>query len=147
MYLFSKWLSAALSEVDLLGASENDFGTHSFRKGIASYCAGMLDGPPVVSIFLRAGWSLGQVQDRYFHYVPGGDQLIARLACGLNYHDGGQFAVLPPHFGQCPLTTEEWSEVLPGYDNLSVNFQGCLPYLLASLVHHWDWLNEKNDEG
>ncbi len=56
----------ALAAMGYVNASVigEDFGTHSFRKGVASYVAGVIGGPGIVAIFLRAGWSLGQVLDR-----------------------------------------------------------------------------------
>ena len=51
---------AWLSESDLarLGGEKKQLGTHSVRKGAASYCTGMVNGPSTVQVFLRAGWSL-----------------------------------------------------------------------------------------
>jgi hypothetical protein len=142
--LFSKWLGTALKKIPDLGFCESDFGTHSFRKGIASFCAGFIGGPSVIAIFLRAGWSLGQVQDRYITYSDGGDQLCGRVAAGLNFNEGSKFSVLPPHFeGSDVLSDEEWNIICPSYRKHEVGFQSCLPYMLASIVWHWGWLNEK----
>ena len=47
-------------------------GTHSFRKGVASFLASCPDGPGAISIFLRAGWTLGAVQSRYLFAGQGG---------------------------------------------------------------------------
>lgn len=82
-----------------LGLKPEDFEIHSFRKGIATYAAGFICGPSIVSIFLRAGWSLGQVQDRYKTFSDGGEQFCGRVSCGLDL-TSEQFSVLPPHFGQ-----------------------------------------------
>ena len=75
---------ASLSEGDLsrLGGGKKQLGTHSVRKGAASYCAGMINGPSTVQVFLRAGWSLGNVQDRYLFAGAGGDQLIRTSVVG-----------------------------------------------------------------
>jgi hypothetical protein len=145
--VFTKWLTTALSEIPDLGFNVSDFGTHSFRKGITSFCAGFIGGPSVIAIFLRAGWSLGQVQDRYITYSDGGDQLCGRVATGLNFNEGSRFAVLPPHFsGSDVLTDEEWNIICPSYRSYDAGFQSCLPYLLASLVWHWNWVTEKNSD-
>jgi hypothetical protein len=64
--------------VHLLGGEKKQLGTHSVRKGASSYCAGMISGPSTVQVFLRAGWSLGNVQDRYLFAGAGGDQLTGR---------------------------------------------------------------------
>eukprot|EP01031_Cornospumella_fuschlensis_P037496 gene37496-45536_t len=60
---YSKWLILALQHLANLGNAATDFGTHSFRKGVVSYSGGFLGGPGIIAIFLRAGWSLGGVQD------------------------------------------------------------------------------------
>ena len=41
-------------------------GSHSIRKGSSTYCcAGVHPGKPIVSVFLRAGWTIGRVKERY----------------------------------------------------------------------------------
>lgn len=109
---FSKWLSETLGEIETLGYEVSDFGTHSFWKGAATYCAGFVGGPSVITIFLRAEWSLGQVQDRYLMFADGGDQLYGRIAAGLNFGNGPEFSVLPPRFknNKTILTPTEWNE-------------------------------------
>ena len=56
-------------------------------------------GPTTTSIYLRAGWSLGPVQNRYIFQGPGGDQFVGRAAAGLNVNKA-EFAQLPPHFDE-----------------------------------------------
>ena len=51
----------------ILGVDKKDIGTHSCRKGCPSYLLGIVDGPDPVKVYLRAGWSLGNVQDRYIY--------------------------------------------------------------------------------
>ena len=55
--------------VGLYGTSSFEIGTPSFRKGVATF------GPSPISIFLRAGWSLGAVTARYIFAGQGGDQV------------------------------------------------------------------------
>jgi len=145
---FSKWLALALKSMSNLGFAPTDFGTHSFRKGIASFVAGFIGGPGIISIFLRAGWSCGPVQDRYLTYADGGDQLCGRVACGLDFNHGSKFAVLPPTFPNPAsiLTMQEWNFILPGYLQYPPQFRDCLPYLLASIAFHKDWLFETIDD-
>ena len=139
--LFTKWLHWALTLIPDLGFDIGDYGTHSFRKGVASYVASFINGPSIIAIFLRAGWSLGPVQDRYITYSDGGDQLCGRVCCGLNFTEGANFAVLPACFlTKDVLTSEEWEVVCPMYRRYSVGFQSTLPYLLAALVYHWPWI-------
>lgn len=48
-----------------LGSARQDLGTHSNRKGAATYLCGLAVCLSVVAIYLRAGWSVGKVQDQY----------------------------------------------------------------------------------
>jgi len=56
------------------------------------------------------------------------------------------FAALPPHFDQSNgniMSVEEWELILPGYSSFyPVSFRKVCPFLLASLVHHMDWLKD-----
>ena len=67
-----------------LGASKEDLGSHSNRKGAASYLCGLSVNLSAVNIFLQAGWSVGAVQDRYIFSGPGGDQIVGRANAGLD---------------------------------------------------------------
>ncbi|RQM20620.1 hypothetical protein B5M09_013788 [Aphanomyces astaci] len=46
----------------------------------------------------RAGWSLGDVLDRYIHYAPAGDQYASRIASRLP-ESSTALGTQPPHFG------------------------------------------------
>ena len=101
-----------------LGAQRSDIGTHSARKGAPTFALSMPGGPSPVAIFLRAGWSLGNVKDRYIFAGEGGDQLCGRAVCGLSLIDS-KFGILPPHFASSTLemiSDVEWKRLLPGYD-------------------------------
>lgn len=79
---FSKWLTSAIESVAHLaiaGLIAFEIGTNSFRKGVATYVAGSPAGPSAISIYLRAGWSLGAVTSRYIFAGQGGDQVELRL--------------------------------------------------------------------
>lgn len=109
------------------------------RKGAASYCAGMINGPSTVQVFLRAGWSLGNVQDRYLFAGAGGDQLTGRVLTGLPFTEA-TFATLPPHFSTAGQALVPWQTVLPLYSRVPETFKRALPYLLASICYHEQWL-------
>ena len=66
-----------------LGACKKDIGTHSNRKGSATYVLGLSSAINAAQVYLRAGWSLGNVPDRYIFAGTGGDQLTGRALCGL----------------------------------------------------------------
>jgi hypothetical protein len=141
---FSEVLSRAIaslpvSDLPRLGGDKKQLGTHSVRKGAASYCTGMINGPSTVQVFLRAGWSLGNVQDRYLFAGAGGDQVTGRVLSGLPFNDCS-FSSLPPHFGKDGLDHIQWASILPLYERVPETFKRALPSLLASICHHEPWL-------
>jgi hypothetical protein len=141
---FGEWLTGVLqalspSQMATLALDIKDIGSHSIRKGVASFLSNIPGGASMVAIFLRVGWSLGNVPQRYLFAGEGGDNLVGRLACGLNMSKT-TFLVLPPHFkNDFHLEEEDWCDIVPGYLELPEKFQAVCPYLLASLVWHHDW--------
>ena len=141
---FSEVLRAAIASLppaDLprLGGDKAQLGTHSIRKGAATYCTGMVSGPSTAQVFLRAGWSLGNVQGRYLFAGEGGDQLTGRVVAGLPFNDS-TFACLPPHFTDEGSVHIVWTTILPLYPRLPETFKRAVPYLLASICYHENWL-------
>jgi hypothetical protein len=110
---FGDWLNGVLralspSQLATLAINIGDVGSHSIRKGVATFLSNIPGGATMVAIFLRVGWSLGNVPQRYLHHGEGGDNLVGRLACGLNM-TLTTFLVLPPHFKtDCDLSYEDW---------------------------------------
>ena len=95
-------------------------------------------------MYLRAGWSLGNVQDRYIFAGSGGDQLVGRAVSGLPVNESS-FAILPPHFS--PSTIQEiseygWNNILADYESYPECFRNVVPYLLASLLYHLPYLKD-----
>ena len=142
---FSKWLDKILKGLNvvqqaILGSDICDFGTHSNRKGVATYVSSCPAGPSMISIFLRAGWSLGSVQQRYIFAGAGADQLVGRCASGLPINDN-EFATLPPHFiNLADLTNEDLRTCVQDYDTYPACFKPAIPFLIASIVFHREWL-------
>lgn len=80
------------------GIDPKEIGTHSIRKGAATYCCTVAHpGPPVVSVCLRAGWSLGKVKERYLKYGEAGDELVGRTLTGIS-PESTQFGISPVFF-------------------------------------------------
>lgn len=124
-----------------LGAPRKDLGSHSQRKGSATYALGF-SILSAVQVYLRAGWSLGNVQDRYIFGGAGGDQIVGRAVCGLPV-SSIDFSILPPHFSEEDLSLLNkigWPNIIPGYENYPESFKQIVPWLLASLVYHNNWL-------
>ncbi|ETK72455.1 hypothetical protein F441_20896 [Phytophthora nicotianae CJ01A1] len=85
-------------ELKRRGVNPSDLGTHSMRKGAATYCAsGSTACPSSTAVHLRAGWSLGGVQNTYLRYEAAGDMHVGRTVAGL-LTNSCEFAILPPHF-------------------------------------------------
>ncbi len=99
-------------------------------------------------VYLRAGWSLGNVPDRYIVGGAGGDFLVGRFI-SLLPPNNPSFATLPPHFTNEGLTVLQdigLKRMVPGFDHLPSSFQRVVPYLLASLLYHEDWLRRTYKE-
>ena len=81
-----------------LGVGVGDLGSHSARKGSCSFAsAGSTVSPPMVSICLRALWSMGPVKERYLHYEKAGDQYLGRVVLWEKSESTPMFTGIPPH--------------------------------------------------
>ena len=117
-----------------------EWGTHSFRKGCATFCcSGSTAGAHISAVSNRAGWKQPGVQDTYLVYSDAGDQVVGRIACGLPL-DSPEFARLPPMFRN--LNSESVNAALAlCFPSLQKKVERrVLVFCLASLVHHRDWL-------
>lgn len=140
-------ITIAMIPESVLGASRKDIGTHSNRKGSVSFVLAFRY-VTAVQVYLRAGWSLGNTQDRYIFAGPGGDQLVGRAVCGLypSMARSFQFCLKTwPHFtleDMAVLDELGWSNILEGFDDYPAGFRRVVPYLFASLVFHEDFLRK-----
>ena len=113
-----------LQELESRGLSAENIGTHSTRKGAASFCSsGSTACPSNIAVHLRAGWALGGVQDRYLKYESAGDMFVGRTVAGLPI-DNVAFATLPPFFEIRSILVER------------MTFQG-----LEKCLHHYSEVN------
>jgi hypothetical protein len=79
---------------------------------------------------------------RYLFQGNGGDQITGRVLSGLSFH-GREFATLPPHLEMDhlqKLTQSNWCTIIPSYASLPASFKQTLPFLLASLLYHEQWI-------
>jgi hypothetical protein len=120
------------------GVKAADIGTHSVRKGAASYCSGGQEtGPQMPAIQLRAGWTLGSVQDCYIRYEAAGDQVVGRTVAGLP-HLNVNFAILPPFFRtHSDVLDTAISDCFPG---APANLHRVLESCIASVLYHSEFL-------
>ena len=116
---FGKQLSAILKryyhEYQDIGVTPEDIGTHSIRKGAATYCTcAVHPGPPIVSVCLRAGWTIGRVKERYLKYEAAGDQLVGRCLAGIDPQNN-RFSNSPVFFYNLNKKTEHQLRQLQKY--------------------------------
>jgi hypothetical protein len=119
------------------------FGTHSWRKGAASAAAlGSPQGPGILALCLRAGWTIGSVLERYLKKQSGSDCFMGRILAGLPLDDV-KFATLPPHFNPSDDVVHDLLPHLFGqYLCTFGNLEPVLRLCFASVVFHSDWLAE-----
>ena len=160
---FSKVLRKCLEDNEAafndLGVDIDDIGSHSSRKGAATYCStGSTVSPPMASICLRAGWSMGPVKEKYIHYEKAGDQYVGRVVAGLNVNST-DFAVSPPYFN---FPVEDGSEeggmvtsaveieiknavsnLIVGGSQMSPQTFKIMTTCFASVCYHYHYLDQK----
>ena len=142
---FRKLLHSLLRTIELeeFGLSSECIGTHSYRKGAATYCSsGGTACPSSSAISVRAGWSQPGVEDTYRRYDSAGDEHVGRVVAGLPMHSE-ELALIAPTF--IPSTEEEEKFIQDCLhqcmDSSQINV-GVARRCLASLVYHLDTLRE-----
>ena len=69
---------------ETINVDTKELGSHSIRKGAATYCCtGLHPGPPIVSIFLRVGWTVDRAKEQCLKYENTGDELVGRILTGI----------------------------------------------------------------
>lgn len=141
---FSMWLTRALNrmtdeEIAELGCPPRDLGTHSFRKGAATYVCGLVDGPHTDSVKLRMDHTIGSTDDRYIHIQAGSDKRVGRCVTGLDSNND-DFCYLPPLFTD--FDGVSFADVLPDgrLENSNESLKSAIPFMIASVIHHAEWL-------
>lgn len=113
--ILNKVIEKHQEEFARIGVKPGTIGTHSARKGAATYAAsGCTICPSMSSICNRAGWKLGGTRDKYIKYEAAGDQFLGRTLCGLNSLTK-EFSLSPPFFN---MDEDE----LSGVDRLLMSF-------------------------
>jgi len=125
-------------ELESRGMVAEDIGTHSMRKGSATYASsGSTSCPSSTSIHLRAGWALGGVQDTYLRYEAAGDMYVGRTVSGLPTSQAS-FAILPPHFKERTELVADMIRIC--FPNLPSNANYMAEFVLASIIYHHTFL-------
>lgn len=133
---------AVRTELEKRGFTAASFGSHSLRKGASSFVsAGTTDAPPQISIILRGGWTLTQIEKTYFRFEKAGDQYVGRVVSGLSIHST-DFSLLPPLFYErTPDEVELVKNLVETcFPRMPVSMGGVSRLLLASVIYHSEWL-------
>ncbi|KAF1786353.1 hypothetical protein GQ600_4906 [Phytophthora cactorum] len=103
------------------------------RKGASTFCSsGSTACPPAVAVHLRAGWSMGGVQDRYLRHDAAGDMFVGRTVSGLPIYS--QSFNASSHFAADDEVVQRAKRLcFPGLPEF-VEFVA--EFALASLIYH-----------
>ncbi|POM80249.1 Hypothetical protein PHPALM_1941 [Phytophthora palmivora] len=124
----------AAAELERRGTIAGDIGTHSMPKGAPTFCSsGSTACPPSVAVHLRAGWSMGGVQDRYLRHDAAVDMFVGRTVSGLPILQT-EVAVLPPHFVTRDETVKQAKQIC--FPSLPEQIEFVAEFALASLIYH-----------
>lgn len=94
------------------GLTPQSFGSHSFRKGAATFAtSGCTCGPSLVSVCIRAGWAVGGVLDRYIKFDARGDAFLGRVLAGFDL-SSADFGAATPHF-KAPVDKDLLHAIFP----------------------------------
>ena len=94
------------------GLTAQSFGSHSFRKGAATFAtSGCTGGPSLVSVCIRAGWAVGGVLDRYIKFDARGDAFLGRVLAGFDL-SSADFGAATPHF-KAPVDKDMLHAIFP----------------------------------
>ena len=85
--------------------------------------------------------TIGKVDDKYINIQAGADKLVGRCVTGLNLNSL-DITILPPLFVN--MEGVNFDSVLPHgkIKSASPSFKLAIPFLIASVVYHWDWIKE-----
>ncbi len=137
---FRKWMTRILPQLVQWVVDVIEWGTHSFRKGAATFCcSGSSAGAHISAVSNRCGWKQPGVQDTYLVFADAGDQVVGRIVAGLPL-DSVNFSVLPPFFTHpdSELVRRAISLCFPSLKGkMAVRV---LTFCLASVVYHREWL-------
>ncbi|ETO99546.1 hypothetical protein F441_23039, partial [Phytophthora nicotianae CJ01A1] len=128
------------AELKRQGLDPTELGTHSMRKGSATFCSsGSTACPSATAVHLRSGWSLGGVQNTFLRYEAAGDMHVGRTVAGLPT-ESSQFSILPPHFVENDPSVKRGVRLM--FPGLPERLEFIAEYCLASLTYHFSYLKE-----
>lgn len=70
----NRWNELVKNSLDLEDKEAAVYGTHSLRKGAASYIGELISGPSITTQANRGGWQIHSQMKNYFYCVDGGKE-------------------------------------------------------------------------
>ena len=150
---FAAILEKLKPELKIMGYQEGDIGTHSCRKGVATFIAsGCTVSPPIAPLCIRAGWVLGGMKDKYIFHENAGDQYVGRCASLLDQLSK-EFAVSTPYFDFSELSDYDRNEMkkklnkfvksrIPNSDIIRNQTWNVAMNCFACVCYHYKYLSE-----
>jgi len=126
-----------------MGINPQDLGTHSIRKGSATFCSSGSTAAPPSAIHLRAGWAMGGVQDIRLDTKRLESMYVGRTVSGLPI-DRAEFGLVGPFFKSSQMAREAVIKIFP---NIQPNLLLISEHTLTSLVYHSDFLKNVLPDG
>ena len=125
---------------EVINVKTEELGSHSICKGTANYCcAGVHLEPPIVSVCLRTGWTVGRVKERYLKYKNAGDELVGRTLTGIP-QTGCDFGISPVYFKQTTGNSKDTDEFVSLVFSIEHSILISLSHvLLATFIFHEEW--------
>ena len=123
-----------------LGVETNQITNHSAkRSGIMS-----VSNAEVIqwhSAELRADHKCGITSSYQTSPSPQQDGVMGRILSCLPLGDA-LFNIAPPHFEEADISHIPWTDIVPHFDSYDSQFRGTISFLFASLIFHWNWLQD-----
>ena len=130
-------MKAHSEEIKQMGVDPSKIGVHSIRKGAAAYvCNGTTSTVSFAAVCQRAGWTMGDVKDRYIHHDAAGDHVVGRVVSGLDVNSH-HYSISPPVFKDnvdLQAVNRAINVVFP--DSSGSEQQSLYRNLLAALIYH-----------
>ena len=148
MFLKNTKSSRTILIFQALGLEKGMLGAHSIRNGAITIVAnGCTVSPPMDSISLRDGWSMGKIKDLYIHYDKVGDQFVGRCVTGISSLNK-DFGMSPMHWDwteppsnlKCKMETLIEENLVRRTDVSGTTFE-LLKYLFACVCLHYEHID------
>ena len=137
----------------MLCVEDDDLGTHLCCKGVATMVASSCTvSPHIFSMFVRAGWVMEGVKDRYLKRESVGEKYVGYCAAGLDQLSK-RFDISPPYFYFTGISEaierarlckfiKEWLYFRIMEDgDLSASSQHIVWTCSASICYHYNYLS------